>query len=182
LVARRVAGPFDAPPFDNFVVSPLGLVPKKESNKFRLIHDLSYPKLGETPSVNDGISPDDAAISYETFDVVVALIHRMGRGALLAKSDIESAFRIIPVHPVDRHLLGFASMVGFSSINVWPWVAALPVPSLKRLVRPYNGSRLEIIHSIAAVTHILDDFIFVSPGYGSTCGTEMEFIGPTVAQ
>jgi hypothetical protein len=41
--AGRVAGPFSSPPFSPFVVSPLGLVPKKEPNKFRVIHDLSYP-------------------------------------------------------------------------------------------------------------------------------------------
>ena len=35
--ARRVADPFSAPPFDNFVVSPLGIVPKKAPNEFRLI-------------------------------------------------------------------------------------------------------------------------------------------------
>ena len=30
----------------------------------------------------------------------------LGKGSLLAKIDIESAFRNIPVHPHDRHLLG----------------------------------------------------------------------------
>lgn len=30
----------------------------------------------------------------------------LGKGFLLAKIDIESAFRNIPVHPDDRHLLG----------------------------------------------------------------------------
>ena len=41
--AGRVAGPFSALPFDNFVVSPLGLVPKKAPNEFQLIKHLSYP-------------------------------------------------------------------------------------------------------------------------------------------
>jgi len=31
----RVAGPFSQPPFPNFQVSPIGLVPKKHSDKFR---------------------------------------------------------------------------------------------------------------------------------------------------
>ncbi|XP_075208025.1 uncharacterized protein LOC142312921 [Anomaloglossus baeobatrachus] len=51
----RMAGPFDAPPLPDFVVSTLGLVPKKETNKFRLIHHLSYPT---GMSVNDGIDPE----------------------------------------------------------------------------------------------------------------------------
>lgn len=43
LEAGRVAGPFNSPPFANFRLSPLGLVPKKEPNSYRLIHNLSFP-------------------------------------------------------------------------------------------------------------------------------------------
>ena len=39
-------------------------------------------------------------------DQVVQRVLSLGKGALLAKIDIESAFRNIPVHPDDRHLLG----------------------------------------------------------------------------
>lgn len=39
----RIAGPFPSPPFPNFRLSPLAIVPKKEPNSFRLIHNLSYP-------------------------------------------------------------------------------------------------------------------------------------------
>ncbi|KAJ1162288.1 hypothetical protein NDU88_002756 [Pleurodeles waltl] len=35
------------------------------------------------------------------------MIKTAGRGALLAKADIESAFRLLPVHPDSYHLLGF---------------------------------------------------------------------------
>ena len=40
----RVAGPFSTPPFPSFQVSPIGLVPKKHSDKFRTIFHLSFPK------------------------------------------------------------------------------------------------------------------------------------------
>ena len=40
----RIAGPFTKPPFENFISSPLGIVPKSEPGKYRIIHDLSYPK------------------------------------------------------------------------------------------------------------------------------------------
>ena len=101
LSAGRIAGPFSSPPFDNFVVSPLGVVPKKEPGKFRLIHDLSFPRKPPNSSVNDGIDPIDATVSYETFDEVIALLHRTGKGALMAKVYIENTFRIIPIHPSD---------------------------------------------------------------------------------
>lgn len=34
------------------------------------------------------------------------MVKRTGSGALLEKSDIESAFRLLPVHPDCYHLLG----------------------------------------------------------------------------
>lgn len=39
-----MSGPFAIRPLQDLVVSPLGVVPKKEPNKFRLIHHLSFPK------------------------------------------------------------------------------------------------------------------------------------------
>lgn len=36
-------------------------------------------------------------------DTIVDSILTMGKGTLLAKMDVKSAFRIIPVHPSDRH-------------------------------------------------------------------------------
>lgn len=49
----RIAGPFNTPPFPNLQISPLGLVPKKEPNEFRVIQHLSFPSGS---SINDGIS------------------------------------------------------------------------------------------------------------------------------
>ena len=42
---------------------------------------------------------------YVTIDDAISKILELGPGALLAKIDIKSAFRPIPVHPADRHLL-----------------------------------------------------------------------------
>jgi hypothetical protein len=39
-------------------------------------------------------------------DVVARVVVRLGRGALMAKFDLKSAYRNIPVHPDDRWLLG----------------------------------------------------------------------------
>ena len=40
----HIEGPYSEPPFNPFVISPIGLVPKTDSGKLRMIHDLSYPK------------------------------------------------------------------------------------------------------------------------------------------
>ena len=103
LDAERIAGPFEAPPFNNFVCSPLGVCPKKKPGSFRLIHHLSYP---EGKSVNDGISGFDSSVSYTKLSDAIVHIRSLGSRCFLAKSDIESAFRLLPVHPDDHHLLG----------------------------------------------------------------------------
>ncbi len=100
-----MAGPFDTPPFENFQVSLIGLVAKKNSNKFRTIFHLSYPKSGSS-SINYGISKEDFSLQYVTIDDAIKGIKRLGPGCFLAKTDIESAFRLIPIHPSDYELLG----------------------------------------------------------------------------
>ena len=81
----RIAGPFDEPPFFNFHSSPLGLVPKHDPGKYRLIHDLSFPK-GD--SINSYTSREFTTVQYETLDRVVELVRSCGRNCLIAKADI----------------------------------------------------------------------------------------------
>lgn len=99
----RMVGPFAVPQVGDLVVSPLGVVPKKEPNQFWLIHHLSQPKGG---SVIDTIDPALCSVSYASFDEAVRWVQRFGRGALMAKTGIESAFRLLLVHPDCVRLLG----------------------------------------------------------------------------
>lgn len=103
-LAGRISGPFSSPPHPQFIVSPLGVVPKKELGAFQVIHDFSYPKGWV---VNDLIPQDLTSVVDEDLDHVSALALSKGQGALTAKVDIQAAFCILPIHPVDRHLLGF---------------------------------------------------------------------------
>ena len=98
-----VAGPFLPDAIPDGDVTRFGAIPKNhQPNKWRLIVDLSYP-TGH--SVNDGISPPLCSLYYVTIDDAVHQIFTLGKGCLLAKIDIQSAFRLLPVHPADRHLL-----------------------------------------------------------------------------
>ena len=60
--------------------------------------DLSLP---EGYSVNDAISKEDCSFHYTSVDWVVAHITQLGSGTLLAKMEIERAYRNIPVAPAD---------------------------------------------------------------------------------
>ena len=102
LALGRIAGPFLSPPFVNYQSSPHGIVPKKEPNESRIIHDLSYP---DGNSINDYIPKHFTTVRYETLDQVITLLSQFGRGALIGKTDIEDAFRIIPLHPSCYHSL-----------------------------------------------------------------------------
>ena len=84
--------------------SPFGIIPKENKpGKFHLILNLSAP---ENHSVNDGINKELASLSYVTVDEVAETVQRLSRGTLMAKMDIRQAYRNIPVHPLDRRLLG----------------------------------------------------------------------------
>ncbi|XP_078338392.1 uncharacterized protein LOC111105471 [Crassostrea virginica] len=104
LQAKRIAGPFDEPPFPNIQVSPLGLVPKKNPGEFRLIHHLSYP---DGNSINCHIPKHFSSVQYQSVDTAIRFIQQLGKGALLAKTDLENAYKQVPIHPDDFELLGF---------------------------------------------------------------------------
>ena len=132
----RVLGPFRVPPFKTYAVSPLGLVPKKDSDEYRLIHDLSYPKKA---SVNSFIPSHFTAVKYETLDLVMNLFVGAGKNALIAETDIESAYRIVPVHPSSIHLLGMMCDDMFYFDAFLPFGLPNRVPYLELSVEPSSG-------------------------------------------
>ena len=64
---------FDSPPFESYIQSPIGLVPK-DGNKTRLIFHLSYPWNGDL--VNSGIPPEFCTVRYPDFESAIRLAKR----------------------------------------------------------------------------------------------------------
>ena len=58
--------------------------------------------------MNTSIPRYKVSVQYSTVDDAIAHIKEVGTEAHLAKTDIKSAFRIVPVHPDDHHLLGMS--------------------------------------------------------------------------
>ena len=100
----RIAGPFYEKPLPNLQCSPLGLVPKKQPGEYRLIHHLSYPNGA---SINDFIDDKLCKVKYSSFDDAISMISELNGQIFLGKLDIKSAFRLLPVNPLDFDLLGF---------------------------------------------------------------------------
>ena len=82
-------GLFKDPPFPDLMCSPVGLVPKKDTDKMHMIIYLSYP-YGQ--SINDFIDLEKASTSYQTFDDAVQLVIKQGRFCWLSKGDVKSGF------------------------------------------------------------------------------------------
>ena len=138
---------------------PIGVVPKKDQGKFRTILHLSYPP-GQ--SINNFIPKDEYSLHYITINNTIKAIKRFGKGAFLSKLDIQSAFRIIPVHPSQWHLLGMKwegkfyfdkvlSMGGRSSPFIFDSVSA----AIEWIC--INNYLIEVL------MHLLDDFLSVEP-------------------
>ena len=153
LACNRFIGPVN-PSLVN--VNRFGVIPKRhQPGKWRLITDLSHPP---GLSINDGIEPRLCSVHYSSVDEAVGLIREKGHAVFLAKVDIENAYRLVPVHPDDRHLLGM-------SWNQATYVdTALPF-GLRTAPKIFNAlaDALHWILSDQGVSciHYLDDFLLV---------------------
>ena len=97
-------GPLPTCSIPNIQINRIGVIPKKSSpGKWRLITDLSFPP---GRSVNDGISKEHTSLSYIKVDQIANKVVQLGKGTQLSKMDIEEAYRLVPIHPDDKHLLG----------------------------------------------------------------------------
>ena len=165
----RVIGPFDKPAFQDFICSPLGLVPRKEAGSFRLIHDLSFPK-GD--SVNSFIPLEFSTVSYQNIETVINLVQVHGFNCLMSKADIQDAFRLIPIHKSDFHLLSFHWRGKFFHDAALPMGAS----SSCQLFESFSTAIQWILtekFKIHGISHLLDDFFFVGKTGTSECLTAL---------
>ena len=102
----RISGPFSTAEetgLDSLIISPIGLVPKPSGGE-RLIHHLSHP-WGS--GVNAYIDDEEARVSYASFDQALKIVASYGVGAAMAKLDVKSAYRLLPMRESDFQFLGF---------------------------------------------------------------------------
>ena len=167
--AGHTVGPFPSPPLPNFVINPLGAVPKKRSGKWRLIMHLSYPPGS---SVNDGIDIRHFRLRYSTVSDAIDSVMRLGRGALMAKIDIKSAFRLCPVHPADHHLLGMKWKGQFYFDRVLPF-------GLRSAPYIFNclADAIEWVaaqQGVAPIHHYLDDLFIAGTPDSDQCAHHLQ--------
>ena len=170
----RVKGPFPQQPFPVMKISPIGIVPKKAPGEYRLIHHLSYPK---GKSVNDFIDKTFASVHYTTFDDAVDCLIRVGPGCFMSKTDIDSAFRLIPVHPNDHPLLGFQFQGLYYHDSCLPFGASSSCALFESFSKALEWIARHKL-GIKDILHILDDFLIFGPPNSVKCNQFLDkFLG-----
>ena len=102
-VAGRVLGLINPHDFPQVQVSPFGVVPKGRSSNWHLIVDLLST---HSDSTNEGIPESWYSLSYSSVQDATQAIRRFRHGSFIAKVDIKSAYRNVPIYPDDWWLLG----------------------------------------------------------------------------
>ena len=153
--AGRIAGPYLKPPFDNLIVSPISLISKK-NNKWRLVHNLSYPYDGS--SINANIDPDLCSVQYTHFDKAVEIIQLLGRNCKLFKSDLKNAYRNLPIRLEDIHLQGFHFENRFFVDKALAFGCSLSPCTFERFSSFLEFCVKERLDICSKLIHYLDDF------------------------
>lgn len=143
---------------------------KKDPGSFRVIHDLSFSK-GQ--AVNDRIPNHLTLVSYKDFDHVASLIVSQGVGCLIAKVDIKSAFRVLPIHPDSVHLFGFYFEGSYYMDKCLPMGSSISCAFFECFSSAIRDVLLKNF-AFHCVSHILDDFIFLAPATSVLCLQQLD--------
>ena len=171
VASKHTIGPFDRPPFPNFVCSSLGVRPKKLGG-VRLIMDLSRP-FGA--SVNDGISREDYTLNFCSVDDAIAICLKLGPGCLMAKTDLKGAFRLIPVAKQDWNLLGYQCDGKFYCDMVLPF-GCRSSPSLFDDLSKVLEWLIKSSGGMQDVLHYIDDFWWAGTKSSSACEVTLAYV------
>ena len=159
--AGRMVGPLPSTLEARVHCSPIGLVPKgRNTGRWRMIVDLSYP---EARSVNDRIDPELCSLQYASIDEALRFILLLDHRTQLVKVDLKSAYRLVPVHPEDRHLLGIC-LQGNTFVDQALPFGLRSAPKLFTALADAIGWAL-VQRDIPLLIHYLDDFLFFIPPF-----------------
>ena len=165
----RIAGNFLNKPISNLRISPIGIVPKS-GGSWRLITQLFYP---ENNSVNHFIDPYDCSVAYTSLDQVLQEVARLGRGTVLAKMDIKSAFRLMITNPGDFDLLVFKFEGNYYIDKCLPMGCAISCNLFEKF-STFLHWELQRQVGVGTVFHYLDDFLFLGSAGSDECACLMQ--------
>jgi hypothetical protein len=193
VVKGRIVGPFSRPPIADLMISPACTIPKPNSDKVRMIFNLSHPP---GHSVNDNIKEESRSVRYcSVAEVARWLLHNDPEGDMfLAKVDLTDAYRMVPVKKEEWRFLGMRvgadiyidrclPMGAASSCQIFQrisdgiaWMATTHSPVRCKIFN-YLDDFLIMANSQAACTQALDSFAMICRHVGITLAPH-KTVGP----
>lgn len=100
--------------------------------------------------------------------------HWLMTWALLAKLDIKLAYRLVPVHPHDRHLLGIEWQGAYYVDGALPFGLHFAPKIFTAVADALQWILLN--EGVSIVDHYLDDFVTLGPPGSVECGHNLDRI------
>ena len=169
--AGRYAGPFNTIPYDNFIQSPIGLVPKDKGVKTRVIFHLSYDfgPAEKDKSLNYHMPRHLCSVKYKDLDYAIGTCLRLAEKfdtIFYGKTDVQSAFRLVPCKPECYHWLILQACHPVTHKLYFFIDKNLPFGSSRScaLYQEFSDSLCYLFEQITRIkyqtTNYLDDYLF----------------------
>jgi hypothetical protein len=142
-------------PDSPYLVSSLGAILKPNKVDVRLIHDFSRPDGGVNKLV------EDSSVTYSTIDQAV---REIVPGSFLAKCDLKTAYRSIPLHKSVYHLTGLQWTFDDDLQPTYMYDARLPFGAAKscKIFSAISDAITRIMRSKGhLVLSYIDDFLCI---------------------
>ena len=161
--AGHILGPFSPHAMPNIHINRFGIIPKNPRWK-------NGASSRTCPSQRDIVlmmQSRPCTLQYISVDQVALAVMQLGRGALLAKTDIKAAYRLIPVHPSDRVWLGMK----WNNLIYVDTMLPFGLSSASKLFNAVADALEWYIcrQGVKYIHHYLDDFVAMSPPGSSEC-------------
>jgi len=137
----------------------------KNGGGWRLIFHLSHP---EGNSVNSHTDPELCTVNYSSLDNILDKVYDLGKGSLLAKMDIKSAFRLLIINPADFDLMRI-KFYGHYFIDKCLPMGCCISPKLFETFSTFLQWVVEIKSGKKSIDHYLDDFFFMGAKNTENC-------------
>ena len=151
-----------------YTASPLGLTDKADQST-RRVHHLSYSPDHHT-SINSQIPEHYGTIEYSTIDEAITAIQQYGCGCGFGKRDFESAYRHIPVFPMDSPLLGFECQGKYFAERYLPFGLRTALYLFNLFAKVFHwilADKMKSQGMQGEVIHYLDDSLIVLSANGN---------------
>ena len=152
---------------DDYIQSPIGLVPKDYGEDTRLIFHLSYPKTGMGSTVVNANTPKElCTVKYLDFSLAILKCIQEGVSCYISKSDFTVAFRNLRMswHHWRYLIMKARSIVDgewyFFIDKCLPFGASISCAHFQRVSNAV--AHLVIYHNGKTTINYLNDFLFIA--------------------